>query len=340
MQEKSHKCDNYSRILARGTSYHLNMNIFSLITLAGGAAFFIFGMKVLSRALEVSAGGRLKKALGSLSSGRIRGAALGAGITAAAQSSSAVTVMLAGFVDSGIMPAENAAAVVMGSNIGTTSTAWVLSLSGQSGNPLSDVFGALIYAAAVAGILLLTVSKKRKRQSAGVVMLGFAVMMNGMEIMQKAAAPISENGDLFLLFKNPLMSLIISALFTAAVQSSSASVGILQALSASGAVSLGSAIPIIAGQNIGTCVTAVLASISLGKNAKRVTAAHLIFNLTGAGIFMLIYAVLNAVGINLSQPVGSTEIALIHTVFNLVSTAVLLPFAEKIPLMKRGKCLT
>ena len=304
------------------------MDIFGIIALAGGAAFFIFGMKILSFALEKTAGAKLKKALGKLTGSRIKGIMTGAGVTAAVQSSSAVTVMLVGLVDSGIMKAENAVGVVMGINIGTTSTAWLMCLPRRSGSAVSGIFGAFVPASAVVGILLLTVSKKASRQGIGTALLGFAVMMNGMEIMRKAASPLAERAELLSAFRDPFVCLVAAALFTAAVQSSSASVGVLQAFAASGMISLSAAIPIIAGQNIGTCVTAAIASLSLNKNAKRVTAWHLVFNLTGAGIFMLLFFAAQAVGAELNRPVNAVEIAVTHTFFNILTTAVLLPFAK------------
>ena len=314
------------------------MDMFSLLALFGGVAFFLFGMKTMSLSLGKISGERLESLLGGLTSNPFRGAVLGALITVGMQSSSAVTVMLVGLVDSGVMAFDGAVSVVIGSNIGTTFTSWILSLSGtDSGSILLNLLSpeGLAPLAAVCGIILMTASKSVKRRELGRALMGFSILFYGMHIMRNAAAPLAESDGfqgLLVAFGNPMPSLIVGALFTGIIQSSAASVGILQALSASGFIPFRTAFPIVLGQNIGTCVTALIASIGVGANARRVAAVHLIFNLSGALICFLIFI---TVDLLFAPPffgaaVDPFTIALSHTVFNLIGAAVFLPASRAV----------
>ena len=314
------------------------MNIFSICTLCGGLAFFLFGMHVMSQSLEKIAGGKLEATLKKMTSNPFKSLALGAGITIAVQSSSAMTVMLVGLVNSGIMQLEQTVGVIMGSNIGTTLTAWLLSTAGiQSDSVLISMlkpenFAPLI---ALAGIIMIMMSKKKKRQDIGTIMVGFAVLMFGMELMKDAVSPLAEMegfSKLLVAFKNPFLSVLFGALFTGVIQSSAASVGILQALSLTGTISYRMAIPIIMGQNIGTCVTALLSSIGVNKNAKRVTVVHMSFNIIGTIVCLAVFYGLDAL-IHFSfvdKPIGVVEIAAVHSIFNIVTTLILLPFSSQL----------
>jgi len=312
------------------------MNIFSICTLCGGLAFFLFGMHVMSQSLEKIAGGKLETTLKKMTSNPFKSLALGAGITIAVQSSSAMTVMLVGLVNSGIMQLEQTVGVIMGSNIGTTLTAWLLSTTGiKSGNIFLSLLKPENFAPVIAliGVVMIMMSKKKKRQDIGTIMVGFAVLMFGMELMKNAVSPLAEMegfSNLMTAFKNPILSVLFGALFTGVIQSSAASVGILQALSMTGAISYSMAIPIIMGQNIGTCVTALLSSIGVNKNAKRVTVVHMSFNIIGTIACLTVFYGLNAV-FNFSfveKPIGVVEIAAVHSIFNIVTTLLLLPFTN------------
>ncbi len=312
------------------------MNIFSICTLCGGLAFFLFGMHVMSQSLEKIAGGKLEATLKKMTSNPFKSLALGAGITIAVQSSSAMTVMLVGLVNSGIMQLEQTVGVIMGSNVGTTLTAWLLSTAGiKSDNIFISMLKPENFApiVALAGIIMIMMSKKKKRQDIGTIMVGFAVLMYGMELMKEAVSPLAETEGftkLLTAFENPLLSVVFGALFTGMIQSSAASVGILQALSLTGAISYKMAIPIIMGQNIGTCVTALLSSIGVNKNAKRVTVVHMLFNFIGTIVCLTIFYGLNAV-IHFSfvdKSIGAVEIAAVHSIFNIVTTLILLPFTD------------
>ena len=314
------------------------MNIFSICTLCGGLAFFLFGMHVMSKSLEKIAGGKLEAALKKMTSNPFKSLALGAGITIAVQSSSAMTVMLVGLVNSGIMKLEQTVGVIMGSNIGTTLTAWLLSTAGiKSDNVLISMLKPENFAPIVAliGIIMIMMSKKKKRQDIGTIMVGFSVLMYGMEQMKDAVSPLAEMEGftkLLTAFENPLLSVTFGALFTGVIQSSAASVGILQALSLTGTISYRMAIPIIMGQNIGTCVTALLSSIGVSKNAKRVSVVHMLFNFIGTIICLTIFYGLNTI-IHFSfvdKPIGAVEIAAIHSIFNIVTTLILLPFTDQL----------
>lgn len=314
------------------------MNIFSICTLCGGLAFFLFGMHIMSQSLEKIAGGKLEATLKKMTSNPFKSLALGAGITIAVQSSSAMTVMLVGLVNSGIMQLEQTVGVIMGSNIGTTLTAWLLSTAGiKSDNVLISMLKPENFAPIVAliGIIMIMMSKKKKRQDIGTIMVGFAVLMFGMELMKDAVSPLAKMesfSKLLVAFRNPLLSVAFGAVFTGVIQSSAASVGILQALSLTGTISYRMAIPIIMGQNIGTCVTALLSSIGVNKNAKRVTVVHMSFNIIGTVVCLAVFYGLDAF-IHFSfvdKPIGAVEIAAVHSIFNIVTTLILLPFSSQL----------
>lgn len=314
------------------------MDIFSIFTLLGGLAFFLYGMNVMSSGLEKVAGGKLEKMLKAMTSNPMKSLALGAGITIAIQSSSALTVMLVGLVNSGIMELGQTIGVIMGSNIGTTLTAWILSLSGiESSNFFlrllkPESFSPLI---ALVGILLIMGAKRDKSKSLGSIMVGFAILMYGMQLMSDSMKPLADMPEftqILTAFTNPILGVIIGTVFTGIIQSSAASVGILQALSMTGGITYGMAIPIIMGQNIGTCVTALISSIGVGTNAKRVSAVHISFNVIGTIVFLTIFYLGDFVfrftfKTEAINPVG---IAFCHTVFNIATTIMLLPFAKQL----------
>ncbi len=321
------------------------MDFFGILTMIGGLALFLYGMQVLGDGLSKASGGRMEQILGKMTAGRFRAVALGAIVTAVIQSSSATTVMVVGFVNSGIMKLSQAIGVIMGANVGTTITSWVLSLSGiESGNFFVRLLKPSSFAPvlAVIGVSMLLFSKKEKRKNAALILVGFAILMQGMDTMSGAVAPLAdvpEFTNLLLVFSNPLLGLLAGLILTAVIQSSSASVGILQALCATGAVSYGTAMPIIMGQNIGTCITALLSAIGTTKNAKRAAAVHLYFNLVGTAVFMLVfYGLHSAIDFRfMDYPAQAFGIAIVHTVFNLFSTCLLLPFTEW---LEKLACLT
>lgn len=312
------------------------MDIFSVFQMAGGLALFLYGMHVMGDGLEKQAGGKLKTVLEKLTANPIKGFLLGAAVTAVIQSSSATTVMVVGFVNAGIMKLSQAIGIIMGANVGTTITSWVLSLTGLQGDSFwiqllkPTSFSPII---AFLGILLIMFFKKESKKDLGSTLVGFAVLMFGMEQMSSAVEPLAdvpEFTNILLIFSNPLLGVLCGALLTAVIQSSSASVGILQALSATGSVTYSSAIPIILGQNIGTCVTALISSIGANKNARRAAVVHLYFNLIGSGLFLAIFYLLNGI-LHFSfygQPIDRLGIAVVHTCFNLLSTLTLLPFTK------------
>lgn len=310
------------------------MDIFNVFSMLGGLALFLYGMHVMGEGLTRASGGRLEKILERLTSSTLRGVLLGAGVTAVIQSSSATTVMVVGFVNSGIMTLQRAVGIIMGANIGTTVTSWILSLSGIEGESFlvqmlkPSSFSPLL---AIAGVVMVLFSKKEKRRDVGSILVGFAVLMTGMDMMSAAVKPLADVPEftrLFLMFENPILGMLVGTLLTAVIQSSSASVGILQALCATGAVSFGSAIPIIMGQNIGTCVTALISSIGAKKNAKRAAFVHLYFNLIGTIVFMAIFYAVNAVVhfSFLNEAAEAAGIAVVHTTFNVLATLLWLPF--------------
>ena len=306
---------------------------FNIISLLGGLALFLFGMDVMGRSLERQAGNRLQNILAKMSSSVPKGFLLGVAATAIIQSSSATTVMVVGFVNSGIMTLKQAVGVIMGSNVGTTVTAWILSLSGLEGDSfLIQIFKPTTLAPAigVVGIVLFMFTKSESKKNVGMIMLGFMSLMTGMDIMGDSMAFLEEEAwfaQLMISFSNPLLGILFGAVLTAILQSSSASVGILQGLSITGAVSYGAAIPIILGQNIGTCITALMGAIGANRNARRTAVVHLLFNILGVLIFsVLFYGIgLFAPWSFLNAPVAPWDISIIHTGFNLLATATLLP---------------
>lgn len=312
------------------------MDFFGVLTMLGGLALFLYGMETMGKGLEKLSGGRLERILEKLTSNPIKAVLLGAGVTAVIQSSSATTVMVVGFVNSGIMKLSQAVGIIMGANVGTTITSWILSLSGiesssffiQMLKPTS--FSPIL---AIIGLLLMMSSKNDKHKDVGSILLGFAVLMFGMNAMSAAVEPLKDVPQfthLLTMFTNPILGMLAGLILTAIIQSSSASVGILQALCSTGAVSFGCAIPIIMGQNIGTCVTAIISSIGASKNAKRTALVHLYFNIIGTALFMIVFYSINAfvhfdfLG-DAATPAG---IAVVHSIFNIAATLVLLPFAK------------
>ena len=321
------------------------MDIFSVLTMVGGLALFLYGMQVMGDGLAKVSGGKLERILENLTSNPIKAVLLGTGVTAVIQSSSATTVMVVGFVNSGIMKLNQAVGIIMGANIGTTVTSWILSLSGLQGDNVfvklckPSSFSPLL---AVIGVIFLLFIKDEKKKDIGAIMVGFAVLMFGMETMSDAVKPLAnvpEFTGILTAFSNPVLGMIAGAVLTAIIQSSSASVGILQALCVTGAVSYGVAIPIIMGQNIGTCVTALLSSIGATKNAKRAAMVHLYFNIIGTVVFMVLFYTVNAVvGFSfLGTATNAAGIAVIHSLVNVFATMLLLPFGKG---LEKLACLT
>lgn len=311
------------------------MDIFDVLTLIGGLCLFLFGMNLMGEALERSAGSKLEIMIGKLTTGKFAGLLTGLGVTAVIQSSSATTVMVVGFVNSKLMTLKQAIHVIMGANIGTTVTAWILSLSGISG---SNIFLKLLKPSsftpvlALIGIVLFMFTKSNKKKDIGMVLLGFATLMFGMETMTGAVSGLRDVPafqELFIMFKNPILGVVAGAVLTAIIQSSSASVGILQALAATGAVSYGAAIPIIMGQNIGTCVTAMISSVGTTKNAKRAALVHLSFNIIGTVVCLIIFSLVNVLfaPVLLNESASFAGIATAHSIFNIVCTLLLLPMS-------------
>lgn len=313
------------------------MDIFSIFTLMGGLAFFLYGMIIMSSGLEKIAGGKMEKLLEQLTSNPFKGFLVGAGMTIAIQSSSAVTVMLVGFVNSGIMKLSQSVAIIIGSNVGTTVTSWILSLSGiQSTNFFlrmlkPESFSPLL---ALAGVIMLMTSRSNysRRKPVGTFLIGFSILMFGMGLMSSSMAPLANDPNfshILTLFKNPFLGLMVGLVITMIIQSSAASVGMLQALSLTGSISYMIAAPIIAGQHIGTCITAVLSSIGVNTNAKRVAAVHVAFNVIGAVIFLVIFEIwLHTFEYPLKQIANPFGIAIIHTVFSILAACCLFPFRK------------
>ena len=306
--------------------------IFKIITLLGGLSLFLFGMDVMGKALERQAGGKLQTILAKMSSNVFKGFLLGMGVTAVIQSSSATTVMVVGFVNSGIMTLKQAVGVIMGSNIGTTVTAWILSLSGLEGDSfLIKLFKPSTLAPLIGIIgIVLYMGKNEKRKGIGTICLGFMALMTGMDLMSSSMSFLKEEAwfaDLMISFTNPILGILFGAVLTAVIQSSSASIGILQGLCVTGAVTYGAAIPIILGQNIGTCITAIMGAIGANRNARRTSMVHLLFNVVGAVMFAVVFYGLGMFieWSFLETSVQAWDISLIHTAFNLVATAVLMP---------------
>lgn len=311
------------------------MDIFNILTLIGGLSLFLFGMNLMGDALERSAGSKLEGMIGRLTTGKFTGLLTGLGVTAVIQSSSATTVMVVGFVNSKLMTLKQAIHVIMGANIGTTVTAWILSLGGISGDSMfvkllkPSSFTPIL---ALIGIILLMFTKINRKKDIGVVLLGFATLMFGMETMTDAVSGLKDIPafqELFIMFKNPILGVLVGAVLTAVIQSSSASVGILQALAATGAVSYAAAIPIIMGQNIGTCITAIISSVGTAKNARRAAFVHLSFNVIGTMVCLGGFAVVKAIFAPalFNESATFAGIAIAHSVFNIVCTLLLLPMS-------------
>ncbi len=309
------------------------MNIFNFLSLIGGLCLFLFGMNVMGQSLERRAGSGLKTILARLTKNKTTGLLTGIGVTAVIQSSSATTVMVVGFVNAGLMTLKQSIHVIMGANIGTTVTAWILSLAGISSD---NVWVSLLKPSsftpvlALIGIILYMFCKNDKKKDTGLIFLGFATLMFGMEAMSGSVSglkDVPEFQQLFLMFSNPVLGVLVGAVLTAIIQSSSASVGILQALASTGAVTYSAAIPIIMGQNIGTCVTALISSVNANKNAKRAAMVHLAFNTLGTGVWLTVYCIVRAVCMPafLNQSASLLGIAIFHSVFNILCTILMFP---------------
>ena len=312
------------------------MDLFNVLNLIGGLSLFLFGMTLMGQALERRAGNRLKALLGRMTTNRFAGLLTGLGVTAIIQSSSATTVMVVGFVNSGLMTLKQSINVIMGANIGTTVTAWILSLAGiESSNFFIRLLkpSSFTPVLALAGIIFYMASKNSKRKDTGLILLGFATLMYGMETMSDAVSVlrnVPSFQQMFLAFTNPVLGVIAGAVLTAIIQSSSASVGILQALASTGAVSYGAAIPIIMGQNIGTCITAMLSSIGTTRNAKRAALVHFAFNLIGAAVWLTVFCLVKTIlaPIFLTRAADLMGIAVVHSMFNILCTLLMLPFSQ------------
>ncbi len=312
------------------------MDLFNVLSLIGGLCLFLFGMNVMGQALERCAGSGLRALLGKLTTNRLAGLLTGIGVTAVIQSSSATTVMVVGFVNSGLMSLKQAINVIMGANVGTTVTAWVLSLGGiSSDNLLIQLLKPTSFSPILAliGIILYMFCKGDKKKDTGMIFLGFATLMFGMDAMSGAVAglkDIPQFQQMFLLFKNPLLGMLAGMILTAIIQSSSASVGILQALAVTGQVSYGAAIPIIMGQNIGTCITTIISSFGANKNAKRAAMVHLSFNVIGTAVWLTAFCIIRAVfkPLFLDEAASLFGIALCHSIFNVLCTLLLLPMGN------------
>jgi phosphate:Na+ symporter len=312
------------------------MDIFSFITLFGGLALFLFGMNQMSQSLEKLAGGKMEAILNKMTSNRFKGLLLGCGITIAIQSSSAVTVMLVGLVNSGIMDLANTVGVIMGSNIGTTVTAWIMSMIGISSENFfirmlkPESFSPVL---ALVGVIMMMVCKTSKKKDIGNILVGFAILMYGMTLMSNSMSPLADSPkfeSMLTAFNNPLLGILTGLGVTAIIQSSAASIGMLQALSLTGGITCGMAIPIVMGQNIGTCATALISSIGVNRNAKRVAVIHILFNVIGTVVFMSVFYILHAF-INfhfVNNTISPVGIAMFHSIFNICTTALLLPFTQ------------
>lgn len=314
------------------------MNLFSLFTLFGGLAFFLYGMNVMSGSLEKMSGGKLERTLKDMTSTPLKSMLFGAGVTVAVQSSSALTVMLVGLVNSGIITLRQTVGVLMGSNIGTTLTTWLLALAGvESNNFFMQLLKPANFAPLTAfiGIICIMTSKKESKKNIGTILLGFAILMSGMTMMSDSVAPLAdmpEFASILTMFNNPILGVLVGAVFTGIIQSSAASVGILIALSLTGGITFRMAIPIIMGQNIGTCVTALISSIGVNKNAKRVAVVHITFNVIGTvlGLVLFYGGDLFLHFTFLDQPIYDWMISFCHSVFNVATTIILIPFMNQL----------
>lgn len=311
-------------------------DFFNVLSLIGGLSLFLYGMHVMGDALAKMAGGKLEHILEKLTTNKYVAVLLGAGVTAVIQSSSATTVMVVGFVNSGIMKLKQAVGIIMGANIGTTITSWILSLSGIDGDSMlirllkPTSFTPIL---ALIGVIFLIFMKNEKKHDLGTILLGFAVLMFGMDAMSGAVKPLADVPaftNILTMFENPILGMLAGVVLTAIIQSSSASVGILQALCVTGKITYANAIPIIMGQNIGTCITAVLSSVGASKDAKRASAVHLFFNVIGTTVFMVLFYLINVImpWPFLNDVAGAAGIAIVHTAFNVLATIVLLPMSN------------
>ena len=321
------------------------MTVQDLLAMLGGLAVFMFGMHTLSASLEKFAGGKLEHWLEKMTSNPVKGVALGAGVTALIQSSAATTVMLVGFVNSGIMKLSQAIGVIMGANIGTTATGWILTLSGIKGNGIAAIFSPNVFTPvlAIIGVVLIMFTKADRKRTFGTILIGFALLMFGMNMMSGAAEGLKDNeafANIMVMFTNPFLGVLVGALLTAVLQSSSVSIGILQTLARqTGTITYQIALPIILGQNIGSCVTALISAIGANKSAKRVAIVHLYFNIIGTVVFLTLFYLVNAL-IDfpfMEQQLEATGIAIIHTCFNVVVTLMFLPFTKQ---LEKLACLT
>ena len=329
------------------------MSVFDLLTLILGVSLFLFGMNLMSETLKKSAGGRLKSILGKITSNRIKGIAFGALVTAIIQSSSAATVMIVGFVNSGVMSLSQAVSVIMGANIGTSVTSWITALSSLDESRATSAIlqwfkpSSFTPILALAGLLFYLRSKKDQRKNTGLILLGFAVLISGLNIMSDAASSLKSNEafrGILLWFENPVLGLLAGLILTAIIQSSSASIGILQSFAVTGAITLGSAVPIIMGQNIGTCATTLISSAGASKNAKRASIIHLLFNVFGTIICLSVFYILKPILTSSisGKNIDSWGIAIVHTLFNIITVVVLFPFSRLIEklsviIIKEGK---
>lgn len=312
------------------------MDLFDVLALIGGLCLFLYGMNTMGESLERRAGSGLRSLLGKLTTTKIAGFITGLGITAIIQSSSATTVMVVGFVNSGLMTLSQAINVIVGANIGTTVTAWILSLGGiESSNVIVQLFKPTSFTPLLAliGIVMQMTAKDNKRKDTGAILLGFATLMFGMDAMSDAVAGLKNEDwfkNLFIMFQNPILGVLAGAILTGIIQSSSASVGILQAFTVTGQVSFGAAIPIIMGQNIGTCITALISSMGANKNAKRAAFVHLFFNVIGTVVWLSVFCIVKAIFPLdiLNDPASHMSIAVLHSVFNVLCTVLLLPMSQ------------
>ena len=325
------------------------MNIFNILNLVCGLALFLFGMNFMGDTLKKSAGTKLKTFLADMTENPVKGFLLGLGVTAVIQSSSATTVMVVGFVNSGTMLLSQAISVIMGANVGTTVTSWLTGLSGigDGGSTAVSVLqwfkpSSFVPILALVGVLLYMLGKSTQRKNIGMILLGFSVLMVGMDMMSEAVKPLSTNEDfknILLWFENPFFGVIAGMLMTAIMQSSSASVGILQSLTVTGAITFGNAVPILLGQNIGTCITALISSIGTSRNAKRTAFVHFYFNAIGVVLFLVLFYLINfIVGFNfMGDSIDMWGIAIVHTIFNIVSVVIIAPFSKP---LEKLVCIT
>mgnify|MGYP003817751619 CR=1 FL=1 len=324
------------------------MDIFSFITLFGGLALFLFGMNQMSSSLEKLAGGKLEAVLNRMTSNRFKALFLGIGITVAIQSSSAVTVMLVGLVNSGIMDLSSTVGVIMGSNIGTTVTAWIMSMIGiKSDNFFIKMLKPESFSPVLAliGVIMMMVCKTSKKKDIGSIMCGFAILMYGMTFMSESVSPLADSpkfASILTAFHNPLLGIFTGLAVTAVIQSSAASIGMLQALSMTGGITYGMAIPIIMGQNIGTCATALISSIGVNRNAKRVAVIHIAFNCIGTAVFMAVFYLGHWLFTFpfVNEAINPVGIAMFHSIFNICTTALLLPFTKQLVKLAEGTIKT